>query len=258
VKSIIFLIIFTQVSFSLSAEISCPTRILNEVVDGREVEVIELLNVPSTKGTFQKSDAFGSNEDMVIGFDYNSHTYDSVFDARHDGHHLALGRKGKKPKKGTRPTFGKVRTGREKMHHGNFLVFQNVSLETRQKLYDYMKTLKGKELRQTSCIRSTCKLIEKGTGIKVKGRLPWLPSNIFRKIIKDGFVDEFGNSVEYKIYRVEGKTLQQTLNRLEEREAEKLEKVKPYIEKAKKVGLGTIIVVGGAVAGIYLHESDKE
>jgi len=229
----------------------CSVKILEEMVAGKKVKVTELSNIKSNSSLVSRKNIFGTNEDIVVAIDNNGHTYDNIYDARHDGHHFqpAFSKKAREKKR-----YGKVRLRKNTVEFGNYFKFENISKETKDELYAYLKSLEGKDLKQTSCIRSTCKVLEKGAGIKVKGRLPWLPSAIFKKIINDGFVDRNGNPVEYSIYRVEGITLEQTLNRLKEREAEKLSNLKKALKKNKIIpGAIILVIVSGVVKEIVIE-----
>lgn len=223
----------------------CNRRVLSELFNGKKIDVTVLDNVRSRGGRIKRSYAFGSSDDLVIAIDDNAHTYDNIFDARHDGHHSAPGR---------------VKMGTDLVEFGNYLKLEGISEQKKVKLYEHLKTLSGKDLEQTSCIRSTCEIIQEATGIKVKGRLPHIPSRILNKIIKKGFVDENGNPVKYNIYRVQGKTMQETYDILRTREANYVKKKKSAVKniiksKIKNITVKSIsyIIVRGAVTGVILE-----
>lgn len=234
------LFFFVLSPFLESAEKSCTHKVLTELYKGKVIVVTDYENVKIRSGKVRRKHLFGHSNDLVIAFDDKAHAYDNIFNIRHDGHHSQPGR---------------VKVGTDVMEFGNYLRFEGLTTNQKNKLYAHLKSLKGKELQQRSCIESTCKMIDEGAGIKLKGGLPTIPSQIFKKIMTKGFVDENGKPVEYSIYRLHGKSIQETYDILKGREKDYLKrKIKEF---KKKVTLKSVyyIVSRGIVVDVVLETS---
>lgn len=240
-----FLIAAVIFSATVDAQaVECLHRTVEELAFGHTYQMTYIETVPPLAGQyFKMEDLFGNENETLLGFMTNGHSFLQVGSNRYDGEISAAGR---------------VNVGRTTFQESTIIRFTDLPEETVQKLKEAIRLKQDKVPWSINCVQGACQFLEKEAGIKLEGWAHFVPLPTFfiRDMVKYGFVDRTGRKLGVEFFATNGQNFESLYSVLRKRE---LEISQSMLDSTTQSALMPVqkypkmILVGLGVTGVVLY-----